>query len=37
LMAEEVPGIHFYTLNRSHSTSEIVRRLKASTPRQSPT
>jgi methylenetetrahydrofolate reductase (NADPH) len=29
LMAGGVPGIHFYTLNRSRSTSEILRRLQS--------
>lgn len=28
LIAEGVAGIHFYTLNRSRSTAEILRRLK---------
>lgn len=28
LLKSHVPGIHFYTLNRSHSTQEIVSRLK---------
>jgi methylenetetrahydrofolate reductase (NADPH) len=27
LVAHRVPGIHFYTLNRSRATQEIIRRL----------
>jgi len=27
LIREGVPGIHFYTLNRAHSTVEVVRHL----------
>jgi len=30
LIAEGVAGVHFYTLNRSRSTAEILRRLKTS-------
>jgi methylenetetrahydrofolate reductase (NADPH) len=29
LLRQNVPGLHFYTMDRSRSTSEIVRRLKA--------
>jgi methylenetetrahydrofolate reductase (NADPH) len=32
LMRRGAPGIHFYTLNRSGSTREILQRLKASAP-----
>ena len=28
LIAHGVPGIHFYTLNKSHASQEIIRRLK---------
>jgi methylenetetrahydrofolate reductase (NADPH) len=30
LLSRGAPGIHFYTLNKSHATREIFRRLKAS-------
>ena len=29
LLQQNVPGLHFYTMDRSRSTSEIIRRLKA--------
>ncbi len=29
LVPQNVPGLHFYTMDRSRSTSEIIRRLKA--------
>jgi methylenetetrahydrofolate reductase (NADPH) len=29
LLGQGVPGLHFYTMNRSRSTGEIVRRLRA--------
>ncbi len=29
LIAHGVPGIHFYTLNKSHASQEIIRRLKS--------
>lgn len=32
LLSEGVQGIHFYTLNRSHSTEEILRRLQPRLP-----
>lgn len=32
LLIEGVPGIHFYTLNRSRSTAEILRRINAEGP-----
>jgi methylenetetrahydrofolate reductase (NADPH) len=27
LLREGVPGIHFYTLNKSHSTTQVVKNL----------